>query len=396
MNRAEERASEGTAGEARLSDRHEPALLRYFRLLWGHRLLIVCGSLAPALLLGVVLYLWPKDYTVTFVYERPLTESEYNVLLRRFYSSENLEKIIGQLRENSALGYARKLEEATTEEALGRLIRFTASPAYPRRLQTTDPDTSERISAFEARLLYVFITGDSKEEMAGVSAAVTANVENMLPIYEVRNALKGAIQEYKVLAAEIEDNRFALSVELQEEKKKLEKLMGLAETPTASEGNVVLEFTDIQESREFLPLPYQVRAIQSKIINLEETLDSDQQKYTYYLKIIDLNDRLLGVIEASILTPYTVAQFLDYLGGQLRECKDEALADYLKSYIRKTQNLILVNTRAGEKPVVYPVPKRIASRATLAFFVGLMVSAFTAVALEYRRGRHDPLHPRHA
>lgn len=362
----------------------EPAILRYFHVLWKHRFLVVGGTLAPALLIGAVLYFWPKKYTVTFVYERPLAESEYNVFLRRFYSSENLAKIVEQLKSSGVGEYAKQLEEAQTEAELGQLIGFAVSPGYPRRLQTTDPETSELISAFEARLLYVYITGDSRKDMEAISTAVTDNIEDMLPVYEIRNALKESIQEYKVLAAEIEDNRFGESLELAKEKEKLERLTGLSETETGADAdNVVLQFTDVRESQEFLPLPYQVRAVQSKIIELEESLQSDHEKYAYYLKIIGLNDQLLGVVEASILKPYTVGQFLTYLDGQLAACKDEALCDYLKSYTRKTQNLILVNTRAGEQPVVYPVSKGVAKRTVLAAVVMFMVTSFVAVILEY-------------
>jgi hypothetical protein len=387
MNGSQATAAGSAGGE------HEPAVLRFFRLLWGRRILIACGSLVPALLVGAALHLWPSKYTVTFVYERPLTESEYNVLMRRFYSSENLGKIVSCLNESGVSSYAEKLEQAETEEALERLIRFTVSPAYPKRLQTTDPTTSERISSFQAQLLYIDISDDSEQDMAAVSGAVTANLENVLPIYEIRNALKESIQQFKVRAAEIEDNRFTLTLELDKERQKLGKLTRLGETPSAAtEDNVVLEFTDVRESRDFLPLPYQVRAVQSKIIDLEERLDSDQEKYSYYLKILDLNDKLLRVIEPSILTYYTAGQFLEFLGSQLLECKDDALADYLKSYIRKTENLVLVNTRAGEKPVVYPVPKHVMGRSVLAFVVLFMMAAFVAVALEYRRERRRWFH----
>lgn len=379
MGNSQERAAPNRDG------RQEPAILRCLGILWRRKILILFGSLLPALVVGAVLHAWPTKYRVTFVYERLLTESEYNVLLRRFYSSENLGKIIGRLRERQVPGYAEKLEEAETEQSLEELIRFSVAPAYPRRLQTTDPATSEQISSFEAQLLYVDIVGDSKGEVSAVSAVVTADLENVLPIYEIRNALKDSIQEFKVRAAEIEDNGFALALDLKEEKEKLKKLQGLdGVPPAATEGNVVLQFSDVQESREFLPLSYQVRAVQSKIIDLEESLASDQEKYAYYLKILALNDKLLKEIEDRILTYYSVEQFLGFLGNELLDCKDNALADYLKSYIRKTQNLMMVNTRAGETPVVYPVPKNIAGRSALVFVVLLMVVTFVAAALEYR------------
>ena len=362
----------------------EPPILRYLHVLWKHRFLIIGGTLLPALVVGAMLYFWPKKYTVTFVYERPLAESEYNVFLRRFYSSENLAKIIEQLQSSGVGDYAKQLKEARTEAELGKLVRFAVSPGYPRRLQTTDPETSELISAFEARLLYVDITGDSRRDMAAISTAITDNIEDILPVYEIRNALKESIQEYKVLAAEIEDNRFTDSLELAKEKEKLQRLTGLSEGQTpAGADSVILQFQDVRESQEFLPLPYQVRAVQSKIIELEESLQSDREKYDYYLKIVALNDQLLGVVEASILKPYTVGQFLTYLDGQKTACEDESLRDYLNSYIRKTQNLILVNTRAGEQPVVYAVSKGIFKRTVLAAILGFMVASFVAVVLEY-------------
>ncbi len=366
----------------------EPAILRCLSILWQRKILILCGSLLPALVVGVVLYAWPKKYKVTFVYERSLSEGGYNVLQRRFYSSENLGKIISRLRDSGVSEYAEKLQTAETEEVLAKVIRFSVSPAYPKRLQTTDPTTSERISSFEAQLLYLDIVGDSKGEVSAVSAVVTADLENVLPIYEIRNALKESIQKFKTCAAEIEDNRFSLALDLDKEREKLNKLQALDTAPAAAtEENIVLQFADVGESREFLPLAYQVRAVQSMIIDLEESLTSDKEKYAYYLKILALNDKLLKEIEDRILTYYTAEQFLEFLGNQLLECEDDALADYLKSYIRKTENLVLVNTRAGETPVVYPVSKHVAARSVLVFVVSLMIVTFVAVVLEHRRVR---------
>lgn len=372
----------------------EPAILRYLRLLWQYRLLILVGSLLPAVVVALLLALWPRKYTATFVYEHPLVEREYSVLTRRFYSRENLDKMIGRLREQGLTPYATSLDEARTEQSVEKLIRFEVAPMYPKRLQTTDPTTSERISAFQARLLFVNIRGSSKEEVSGVAAVVTGNLENVLPLYDIRNGLKDSIQQFKARAAEIEDTRFTLQIDLQKEKAKLEKLKSLTVAPAEAEkSDVVLQFTDVQNSREFLPLSYQVRAVQSQIIELEETLRSNADKYTYYLQVLEMNDKLLNQVEGSLLTYYTVPQFLGFLGEQLLACQDEALCDYLKSYIRRTENLVLVYTRAGEQPVVYPVAKYVAKGGILTFVIFLMVVTFVAVLLEYRRERRRPQGP---
>jgi len=368
----------------------EPAGLRYARLLWKHRFLILFGSLLPAALLACAIHAWPLRYTTTFVYERPLMESEYNVLLRRFYSSENLDKIAGRLREKGVSGYAAKLEDTETEEALEKLIRFSVSPAYPTRLQTTDPTTSEDISKFKAQLLSIKITGDSEDDMGAVSEVITANFENVLPIYDIRNDLIESIQEFEELAAEIADGRFTLTVELQKEKTRLEKLSSLANPPAeTAQSNVVLQFTEVAESREFLPLSLQRDAVQSKIIDLQETLNSDEEVYSYYLKVLELNDRLLSEIEGKLLVYYTVPEFLDFLNEQLQACDENTMVDYLKSYIRKTRSLTLINTRAGEQPIVYPVPKYVLKRGVLALIVFLMIMIFVAVVLEYGQGRRS-------
>ncbi|MEN6578787.1 MAG: hypothetical protein ABFD90_20760 [Phycisphaerales bacterium] len=371
-------------------DEREPAILRYLYLLWKHKVLIAAVSLVPAAIVALALSLWPRKYTATFVYERPLAESQYGVLQQRFYSQENLDKIAGCLREQGLTGYAGRMEKAQVRQAFDKLIRFEVAPMYPRRLQTTDPATSTQISAFQAKLLFVRVFGASEPEVRKAAAIVMGNIESVLPIYDIRKDLKESIQRYRLLAAEIEDNRFTLTLDLQKEQTKLEKLTAVGgATPEAALGGIVLQFNDVQNSREFLPLSYQVRAVQSRIIDMRETLAANAKKYEFYLKVLDLNGRLLSRIEESVLTYYTAEQFVASLQEQLQSCEEDALSDHLKSYIRKTQNLVLVNTRAGEKPVVYPVRKGVVKNSGLAFAVSLMVAMFTAVLSEYRRRLRD-------
>ena len=102
--------------------------------------------------------------------------------------------------------------------------------------------------------------------------------------------------------------------------------------------------------------------------------------------MLDLAGKLLDQVEQSILTHYTVQQFLGFVGEQLLACKDKAQADFLKSYMRRTENLVLVSTRAGESPVIYPVPKHLVGMSLLVF-IAMMVMIFAAVVLECPRGQ---------
>lgn len=366
----------------------ESALARYLQLLWKRKLLILIVPLLAAATVAVLLCLWPRQYAATLAYERPLSEREYSVLLRRFYSRENLDKIGRRLNEKGLTRYAQSLDEAGTEESFQRLIRFEVAPMYPKRLQTTDPATSEQISVFQARLLLIRVMGRSAQEVAGISSVVTGDIEGILPLYDIRNSLKDSIQEFKKLAAEIESGRFTLTLDLEKEKAKLEKLQKLsAAGPEGGQEGLTLQFTDVEKSREFLPLSYQIRAVQSRMIDLQETLTSDAEKYQYYQEVLSLNGKLLGKVEESLLADYTVPQFLSFMGEQLLACQNNAVADYLKSYVRKTENLAQVNTRAGEKPMVYPVAKYVVQNSVLTLIVSLMVMAFVAVLLEYRGTR---------
>ena len=106
---------------------------------------------------------------------------------------------------------------------------------------------------FKARLCYVDITGDSRSDMTAISEVVTDNFENVLPIYDIRNDLKETIQQLKRQAAQIEENRFGLAMDLQKEQTRLKKLSDLAGTTAEIDpDNLVLEFTDVSESSAFL------------------------------------------------------------------------------------------------------------------------------------------------
>lgn len=363
----------------------EPAILRYVRVLWRRKVLIVFGSLLPAVVVGVVLFLWPYKYETTFVYEYPVTEATYEVLLNRFYSAENLRRIIGRLRESGVEDYAEKLNRARTERTLKRLIQFETMPGLPKRVPTTDPEVSERITVFEPQLLSIEITGYSRQSVVTVADIVTDSFENVLPVYDVRNALTESIRELKSLAAEIEENRFRLALEIQKEKARLKQLSSAqARTSEVPQEDVVIELNEMQGREEFLPLTYQIRAAQSKIIDLQEAADSEQRQYAYYLAVLDFDQAALEKIDESILAYYTIDQFVDFLGERLAEIDDEALANHVQALIRKTENLASAGRRVSRRPVIFPVSKHIAMRSVLALVVFLMIMTFAAVVLEMR------------
>ena len=156
------------------------------------------------------------------------------------------------------------------------------------------------------------------------------------------------------------------------------------------QGGIMLQVTNDPNNRELLPWSYQMRAIQAKIIDLQQSLTAGQQRYEYYVRIVDLNTKLLDKVEQSLLKSYTIQELVGFLRQELEQYKDAGVADHLRSCIRKTQNRILINTRAGEKPIIYPVAKGTIHSGIVAFVVALMMTSFIAVALEYQNGRGKP------
>lgn len=75
-------------------------LIDYFSVLWKRKYFIVLGSALPALFVGLIVFLSPRDYKVTCTYDTGLDEKGCNVLLDQFSSAENVDKLVGGLKEN--------------------------------------------------------------------------------------------------------------------------------------------------------------------------------------------------------------------------------------------------------------------------------------------------------
>ena len=78
-------------------------LMDYFFVLWKRKWFILLATLLPTLIIGIVLLVYPRTYKVTYVYDVSnwdISEKNYRVLCSRFYSEENLNKIIDELKKN--------------------------------------------------------------------------------------------------------------------------------------------------------------------------------------------------------------------------------------------------------------------------------------------------------
>jgi len=177
----------------------QSASLRYFAILWRHKLLVLAGSLTPALLLALALHLAPVRYATTLRYKRPLPDSEYRALLEKFYDSGNLAGIAARLREKGLADYAARLEKARTPRSRERLIQFKVSSARPEPPNTSDPTVSQRPDPLEPRLLDVRITGRVKEDIPGIAEAVAESLAIVLPVSDTPDDLTTPLADKPVV-----------------------------------------------------------------------------------------------------------------------------------------------------------------------------------------------------
>jgi len=379
-------------------------LIDYFRVLWKRRYFIVLGSVLPALIVGLFFFFLPRNYEVTYVYDVRddvrddviddvrddisnwnLNEKNYNILINRFYSEENLNKIINVLRENGLNEYAELIRNAGNSlDALKKLLKFEAVPSYTdlSEAKVTDPVQLEQIQKLTAQLLNMTIVGEPKEDLLKIASVIRSNLENVISTYMIQEQLSANIRTDKTMMADIESNRFSLELTLKKNKSTLEKLKSIkTQTPDKIESDIILQF-DVGGRSEYLPIEYQIQAAESRIIQLEETIKENEEKYKYYKNLLDLNEQLFAEVKNKALSDYTIQQFRLFLLESVKEVEKEELKDYLSSYTKRIENRIAASVPVTENPGTYAVSKGTAKKSAIVFVVALMMSVFVAFLLE--------------
>jgi len=371
-------------------------LIDYFVLLWKRKYCIVLGSVLPVLIVGLVFFFSPRNYEVTYVYDVRddvrddvsnwnLNEKNYNILINRFYSEENLNKIINVLRGNDLNEYAELIRNAGNSlVALKNLVKFETVPSYAdlSKMKVTDTKQLEQVRKLKAQLLNMTIVGEPKEDLLKIASVIRSNLENAIPAYMIQERLSANIRTYKTMRADIESNRFCLELTVKKNKSTLEKLKSIkTQTPDKIESDIILQF-DVGGRSEYLPIEYQIQTAESKIIQLEETIKENEEKYKYYKNLLDLNKKLFAEVQNKALSDYTIQQFRLFLLESVKEVEKDELKDYLSSYAKRIENRIAASVPVTENPGTYAVSKGTVKKSAIVFVVALMISIFAAFLLE--------------
>jgi len=364
-------------------------LMDYFVVLWKRKWFVFIASVLPPLVVGLAIFIGPRDYKIAYTYNMELGEKAFKVLEDTFYSTENLEKLAEKLQASGFNEYAkRRIAEVGTDEGLKWSVSFEISPSYFEVIEppkAKNSDESQKFQEATGSLLIMRVGAQSKENIREIASVCRNNFEQIIPLYSEREELNNKIISFKEEMAGIEETRYTLNLELERKKSTLEKLKNSGtEDLSRLPSDIVLQFDNVGDNSAYLPLPYQIQAAETQIINLEEQIRANKEMYTYYTDLLNLNEKLFSHVKKVMPSYCTLEQSHSFLTNTLAEYNEneQQLLDYLKAYIKRIENKMANAIPLVEKPKVYPVAKGTVKKSAIVFAVALMLSVFAAFLLE--------------
>jgi hypothetical protein len=381
----ENSAATGKKDEAYLED--EINLIDYFVILWKRKTFIFLATFLPTLIVGITLFLWPRDYKITYFYDSSLNEKGYKVLLDKFYSEENIDKLTTKLKENGFDRYAKKITKTKNVEDLRKLVNSEISPPFfddgGSSGKIVDVDNLQKIQQLRGSLLVMTIQDTVKKDLIAISSIVKDNFEKVVPIYSVKEGLLGTIKSLNIKIADIEGGRFSLELDLKTKNATFEKLKNLKSGDLSDlQNNVILQFNNVETSSAYLPLTYQIQAVNSQIVTLEESIKANEERFNYYKDMLNINERLLDEIKNKISLYYTIQEFHSFLTTIANDYKGKEQIDYLHAYIKGIENKIMDTLSLTTTPKVYPIAKETVKKSRMVFAIAFLVSVFSAFLRE--------------
>ncbi|UCC98759.1 MAG: hypothetical protein JSW66_02470 [Phycisphaerales bacterium] len=355
----------------------------YLRVVWKRRHLVVLGTFLPALLFCLILAFSPGECRVTYTYDVRSDEKDPVALLGGFTGAGASDKCRADLESDELPGTVHTMvpDRFYSDENLDRLAARLRECGFG--------DYAERISRANVQLetsetsLAMTVTGRRGEDVQRISSIVRDNLENVIPMYFVEEHLSGEVVRLKSEMANIEEDRFSLELELGRKKAILVRLKTLASAdPGMTQSGPILHFENVHKDSAYLPLSYHVQAADVNIINIEETINADQKKYSYYGKLLSLDERLLEEVRNKMSSHYAVGEFHSFLARVAGDYEGSELRHYLSAYVKRVENVMSASAPIVERPGVYLVPKGSLKKTGIVFAALLMITTFGAFLLE--------------
>lgn len=362
----------------------EVDLIDSFLVLMKHKWFIALGAIVPTLIIGLVFFLQPRGYKVSYSYRMALGETDIKVLEEKFYSTENTGRLIEDFQSCGLEEHAQKLAAAQAEDVLKQFVTFEVSPPL---FDTTAKTFDELLKRQEAKgtLLVMHVEEKEEETFPKAASVYRENFEKTIPLYLEKNALISRIAGYKRDMADIEESRYTLNQQLERKKNTLDKLKkSSTEGSEKLPSGIVLQFDNASGNSAYLPLSYQIQAVQTQIITLEEDVRSRKEQYDYDADLLKCDETLLDGLDSMVRSRSTLQQFHTFLTDTLATSNQDAphLQDHLRGYIKRIENDITTAIPLIEKPMVYAATKGTLKKTALVFVIALMLSILGAFLRE--------------
>lgn len=340
-------------------------------------------ALIPTLLTTMVLYFQPRHYQIRYTYNMSLNEKSFRFLEDTFYSDENLDILTAKLQSAGFSEYARKIKFASSPRDLEKLVQLEVSPPFfePDRLSgTSNFDTLQTLQAVEGSFLLLHITAESRDLIWDLASLIRTNFEKQVPLILIADSLQGEIFKVNNLIAGILDKRYILNLQLQEKQAALVKLKESGSVVNENlSGNLVLQFDDLGTTSEYLPVAYQIQAVETRIINLEEQIHTDQKQLDYYTDLLGLYTLLYTHLSGARAADYTTEEYHAFLLTLSSDSKSkESLLDPLQAYTKQIENLMAQSIPLLGKPRIYSLPKHTVQKTFFVLTASVIAALFAA------------------
>ena len=401
----------------------------YFLVLWKHKWFILVCSILPALIVGVCIHLSPRSYMVTYTYdvmgdvmgddvmgddvigdasdyergyERGyarsglwdnarndisnwnLNEKNFNVLQSKFYSEGNIKRIVGKLKNNGLDEYAQHIENFKADAS--QFVKFAVSPPFVdiSKSNVTNPDQLEKIRDMEALLLNMTIIASPKEGLEKIALAVRNNFEEVMSLYMVQDHLSAGIRNYNNKLADIENTRFSVELAIKNNTDMLGRLKRDDVAKIDKEKNNVAVQFNVGGQSQYLPLSYQIQALESEIVKLQGKINTGTANYKYYEDLLGVNTKIVAELndKLSSIDEYTIEQFKSFLTDLVVKIEKQELKDYLASYIKKIENSISASIPVSKTPKTVSILKGTVKKSCIVFAIALVMSVFASFLRE--------------
>lgn len=376
-------------------------LLDFVSEVWRKKWLISGWTLVPSLVFALVLYLSPRDYEASLQYPLSLDALELKKLTDRFFSGENLSRLIRNMEAGGLTSIPRILRQAESPRQLHRYLHLSATPDwidYANKknlrlsLERSWAENVEKLEELTAKMVDIGILGRPREELAAAIGFIRYNFEKELPLYRVSDDLAEQIGLMNEKLAKLQRNRMVLLLSLRRSEKILEKLKAIPalKTSVAGDYKLNLNFGDLNKESQFLPLSLQVQYYETEVARLGEIIAAEDRELQYDNQIQVMLKSMYEELSARLTADYDLDAFQAFLRQKQRTAASREERDFHDAYLKEIENHGLELVPLVRQTRSAPVAKGTVKTTAFVFCILLLLSLVT-IALRIYIQRQEGL-----